>query len=591
MNREEVRMPWRHFVEAWLARGTIRSRLIVLLLLFVIAPMLTLVVLYGSYSQKALLQEVNASNRHTLETYSSSVNKTMESVLSASNIIAQDGRLQEIIHAREAASPYSQFVGQEEIKKKLTDVKYYILQDGEVTLYDDACHAYSTAEVEAGQACEEPWYRQTIEKNGYIQWFPLDRNDTSQLRPSINITRLIPYGSGGSRNAVLRIQLQPEQFLPKEAASGHHAATIHLVDADRRVLASTDSAGVGQLLPEEAVSEPDETILLPRHGWMLVLQVDQALLNQGLRQVLLIAVVIVGVLMSLFLALISLFSMMMTKPIMRLERSLSRMDHGNLNLQPELSGPREIRSLTLHFNRMVQRLSDSLQRVDEERGKKETARLEALQAQINPHFLLNTLNTIKWSAYMSQAPHVGEMISNLGKLLEISLHRSDELHPLAEEAEHLRVYMQLQKLRFQDRLELEIELEPEASRALLPKLTLQPIVENSILHGFANMQTVGRIHIHARAECGRVRLAIRDNGSGMTEETMREVSGLLTASGQERFSGIGLRNVHERIQLYFGRDYGLSIAGIPGSGTTVTLDIPLPAAERGGQPDESNGRG
>lgn len=271
--------------------------------------------------------------------------------------------------------------------------------------------------------------------------------------------------------------------------------------------------------------------------------------------------------------------MMITKPLSKLAHSIQVLDSGNLEVRVLLSGAYEIKLLTKHFNQMVLRLRDSIERNKVERRKKEIARFQALQAQINPHFLFNTLNTIKWTAYMSEAPHVAEMVSKLGRLLEKSFQQHGDLVTIREEVEHLELYLDLQNMRFNNNYTLHLEMPDFLMEKCVPKLTLQPIVENSIRHGFEDGSVQGEIRLKGNIEGTSFQLVIEDNGAGMKSQSTELLLEHSEGPAEFQFSGIGLKNVHDRIQLHYGKEYGLSISSQIGVGTAVSILLPLKGAD------------
>lgn len=234
----------------------------------------------------------------------------------------------------------------------------------------------------------------------------------------------------------------------------------------------------------------------------------------------------------------------------------------------------DVNGLVHSFDNMINRAEELVAVVIEEQKLENDLRYEALRAQINPHFLFNTLSTIKWSAKMSGANNVSKMISALGKLLEVSINKGEEQIPLSEEIELLKCYVYIQNMRHNDKFELRIKVTDERIYSYkVLKLILQPIVENSIIHGFSDMDENCIIEISIHTKEDYLIIDIVDNGFGMDKEKVEQ---LLQVEKNERqkFNGIGLKNVHERIKLKYGGGYGISISSEIGKGTTVSLAIP-----------------
>lgn len=248
--------------------------------------------------------------------------------------------------------------------------------------------------------------------------------------------------------------------------------------------------------------------------------------------------------------------------------------------EPIQASETEIQLLSDGFEEMVGKLNSLIDENKRVERRKRHAELELLQAQINPHFLYNTLDTIIWLIESDNKQVSIDMVSSLSSFFRFSLSRGKDVITLAEEEQHVLSYLQIQKTRYQDRMDYEIDI-PEALHAyLLPKLTLQPLVENSIYHGIKLQREKGQIKVSAVDLGDKIELIVKDNGAGMTEERLDELKAALN-NGEK--VGFGLRTVHQRIQLLFGDDYGLQLQSTEGVGTTVTAIIPKQKAELEGK--------
>ena len=237
----------------------------------------------------------------------------------------------------------------------------------------------------------------------------------------------------------------------------------------------------------------------------------------------------------------------------------------------------EIAELGMSFNIMVGKVRELLDAKIKEQENLKKAELRALQAQINPHFLYNTLDTIIWMAEANRPAQVVELVRALSRFFRITLSKGKDWIPVREEVEHISSYLTIQKIRYRDILDFAIDVEPEALDATMLKLTLQPLVENALYHGIKNKRSGGVITVRGRRwDDNRLLVEVSDNGIGMTAE---KVAQLRTALASEGFagsdSGFGLCNVNQRVKLYYGKQYGLTLESEYGQGTRVLLDIPL----------------
>jgi len=220
---------------------------------------------------------------------------------------------------------------------------------------------------------------------------------------------------------------------------------------------------------------------------------------------------------------------------------------------------------------MIARLNAQIQESTRKQASLRKAEQALLQAQINPHFLYNTMDTIIWLIEAEKTQEAVEMVSSLSSFFRHSLSRGQDVITLHEEEEHVCSYLQIQQARYKDIMRYTVNIAPELKGALIPKLTLQPLVENALYHGVKLKRELGHIYVTGRIEGADILLQVTDDGVGMPPEWLAQ----LTRSIEEgERVGFGLSTVHERLQLFFGPPHGLSISSQPGVGTTVTIRIP-----------------
>ena len=212
----------------------------------------------------------------------------------------------------------------------------------------------------------------------------------------------------------------------------------------------------------------------------------------------------------------------------------------------------------------------------EDEKEKRHSEIRALQAQINPHFLYNTLDAIIWMAASGKNDEVMEMTSALARLFRTSISSDHRLVPLSREKENILSYLTIQKMRYEDKLTYTLDMPERFDAFLLPKLILQPIVENAIYHGLKPLPDGGMVHIHALERGGCLVLSVEDNGVGMDEEQIRR----LFLQKPQDSHGIGVVNVHSRIRLLFGEPYGLFYSSRSGCGTRVEILLPMLTEEK-----------
>lgn len=283
----------------------------------------------------------------------------------------------------------------------------------------------------------------------------------------------------------------------------------------------------------------------------------------------LIATVIIIVL-SLCIALY--FVHRLARPIHMLVVKMSRVMQGNLNTKIEETGTREMVTAGQTFNHMMDEIKRLIVEREMVEKEKRMAEFAALQSQINPHFLINTLNSIRLMAMISKAENIKNMTHALIRLLSSSFNRGGTLTRLSEEIKNLRQYLFIMETRYGNKFKVEWEIDPAAEELYLLKLLLQPIIENSIFHGMSGKYADGLIRIQVARTSRHLLISIEDNGIGMSKARMDE---MLEEKGGAAFSGMGIRNVHKRIQLHYGSEYGVSVASNLFGGVSIELTIPV----------------
>jgi len=292
------------------------------------------------------------------------------------------------------------------------------------------------------------------------------------------------------------------------------------------------------------------------------------------------------------LAFIWFFANRIARAIVETVRVMGRVERGDLTARLPLAGNDETSLLARGFNRLVSRLEELLEEVKRQQERKTRAELQALQAQIKPHFLFNALESINALAVQNEGQKVSRMVTRLGSMLRISILQREEI-TVAQELDHLLSYLEIQKYRFDDLFQFEIDVPPELMNRLMPKLTLQPLVENCIQHGFEGIGYMGLIRVTAREEGERIAFYVEDNGIGIPPERLAAIeagpddaagTGDAPETGERR--GLGVRNVADRIRIRYGDRYGLFICSAPGQGTVIKIAVPNTA---GGVDREAEG--
>ncbi|MBE5037067.1 sensor histidine kinase [Subdoligranulum sp. DSM 109015] len=266
-----------------------------------------------------------------------------------------------------------------------------------------------------------------------------------------------------------------------------------------------------------------------------------------------------------------LLSQLLGRPLRGLASAMESFetDADHFTYRP-VGGTREVQELSNSFGHMVVRIQELMTTVREEEINLRKTELKALQAQINPHFLYNTLDSIAWMCEQGRNADAVKMVHALARLFRISISKGHELIPIAKEIEHAESYLQIQKYRYKNQFTYAFDVDPECLDYLCNKITLQPIIENAINHGLDLLVDEGHIDVEVKQDGEDIVFRVRDNGVGMTPE---QIEAIMQRGPKDR-TGIGIKNVNDRLKIYFGKNYGLHITSEPDVGTCVEIRMP-----------------
>lgn len=307
-------------------------------------------------------------------------------------------------------------------------------------------------------------------------------------------------------------------------------------------------------------------------GWKLVGVIPYSVFNHGMFNIRYF-IVILMLLMAMMLAVINrVVSVRISSPILKLNDSVKEYEAGK-HPQIYIGGSMEIRHLGDSIQRSYEQIDLLMHKIVLEQNERRKSELDALQSQINPHFLYNALDSITWMIEGERNEDAVFMISQLAKLFRISLSKGRTVISIEDELQHARSYMNIQKIRYKNLFSFKFDIDASVYSCCIVKLVLQPILENAINYGINGMDDSGEIKITGKEKDGIITLSVIDNGIGMSQE---EVELLLTDSKRihKHGSGVGLLNVNNRIRIFFGKEYGLTVESEPDEGTVISIRIP-----------------
>lgn len=297
---------------------------------------------------------------------------------------------------------------------------------------------------------------------------------------------------------------------------------------------------------------------------------------QEFGQILLVSAVVV---LAAMLLIGAGLSRLLSRPLAELADAMEQFEENadDFTYTP-VRGVREVQTLSESFGHMVVQLQNLMDTVREEQINLRKTELRALQAQINPHFLYNTLDSISWMCEQGKNEEAVLMVNALARLFRISISRGRELIPVRSELEHAASYLQIQSYRYKNQFQYSFDVDEDCLDDLCNKITLQPIIENALYHGLNGLVDDGEIRISVRREGEDIVFSVRDNGSGMTQE---QIDAIMSKERSDQ-AGIGIKNVDDRLKIYFGSDYGVTIHSVPDEGTEVLVRMPRVRQEKQG---------
>lgn len=358
-----------------------------------------------------------------------------------------------------------------------------------------------------------------------------------------------------------------------------------IIDESDNIIYNSNTSLIGQKFASIRPDEQSNIIVqspFERQRWTTYLYMPMSELSaEG--DILRRNVYVLALLMLLFLVIIStLLSSMMTRPIKKLMNNILQVEQGHFEQVAHINSRDEIGLLSNRFNRMSHELKRLVKQIQQEEKEKAAAEIRALQSQINPHFLYNTLGSVKWIASMQRADSIVEITEALIAMLRYAARAEGVMVSVREELDNLKNYMKIQRVRYYNRIRMDIVADDELLNPFMPKLILQPLVENAIFHGLAEIEEDGLVTIrvawNVNTRNGFV-IEVHDNGTGMDEETYRMVKELISGKVNPS-SSIGLYNVKRRIELHYGKAYGVEFESGEGKGTVFRIHLPYEDVSR-----------
>ncbi|NJD04140.1 MAG: sensor histidine kinase [Ruminiclostridium sp.] len=577
----------------------IRKKLMISYFIMIIIPLgMFSMIIYGKISDNQK-QQILYSALQSLNQAASYLNDRVNQTISVTDGLFYNKAIQEIL-SRNPAEYDNDTVLQIEDSGMLTSILSSFQQDKNiyrVRLYVRDGLLYSDENVNVfniTNVTNFPWYRKLLSSRERSLWNQPERFSDSDGNTVISLVRKFSNLNNLSETiGILRIDILEDNIKKIISnASISRQGIVYIKNSDGKIISCNDYDKIKSLSSDgntpdiENKPTPEwENVNMNGKGffikmadirntdWVLISMIpaeDLTAISKQFGDYILILMLGIVLIAYFFAYLISNSS---TKRIGQLVKSMEKLEQGNFEIKNNIIyGKDEIGRLMIKFNFLVRKIADMIQEQFIAGQKIKSAELKALQSQINPHFLYNTLDMINWAAAINQVPEIESTVQNLAKFYKLSLSKGKETIPIADEIEHIKVYLEIQNQRLENRIKLDLNIDEEIYEYSTIKIILQPIVENAILHGIMEKENnTGEIRISGKLDNSDIIISIHDDGIGMSEEKLQT---LLTKEISSQNYGYGIKNINERIKLYYGSQYGLTYKSAVGEGTSVEVRIP-----------------
>ncbi|WP_151737399.1 sensor histidine kinase [Paenibacillus tengchongensis] len=582
-----------------------KNKLIIFYIVVVMIPVLIVGIILTSYFRQVALERAKEQAINNVEKVKTQLASKLRVPTDISDLLYFSDELEvlantkysnilELTQAYRGATIFQEFILQ---YREISNIRFYIENE---TLVDNMSLIPLTEDLETRY-----WYKKVMESSG-IYWMYISDNENflTSERASINklsLVRQVPYPEYGT-TGILMVQVvqnelngmlvqEPfETIVMDEWGTIVAAKNPELVgsteeDIDSDIDLQNQTKGVIRTNVKGAASYViiDEMKPAGSASKLKVISIFEtgSILDDANKVGTLGLLIISGVLL-VALVMVYIISLLTTNRLLRLSRQLNQVALGNLKVVSHIDGTDEIGQLSRQFNYMVRSINQLIEQVvesNERNNKLEIAqreiKLKMMASQIHPHFLFNALESIRMNAHLKGEKEIANIVRQLGKLMRKNLEVGRERAPMKEEIEMIRSYLEIQKFRYEDRLMYEVNFDPRAADVLLPPLIIQPLVENSVVHGLENKEGTVHVKVDIAYVGNTLQIVVSDDGIGIRKQRLAEILELINKPEEEPQSRIGLRNVHQRLVMYYGAEHGLIIESRDGHGTTISFSIPV----------------
>ena len=576
--------------------SSIRTKLIFYFVLIILLTTILIASLSGMMYRKEMISEQNDNTRqivcqisNNVDYYIQEMERVIDSLQDDPRVIAYlaQGDHQELAELENSA--YDAVLSASNIHPEIAGIM--------VVSPHDIYVSNVMNRISSEPLIQENWYIQSEKNPGKVQLFskPIGRNINNIFQYSaddvVSISKAVIDKQTGKCTGVILIDMKLDIIKNIiESIQPSNMGFIYIVDAKDEIVYSPVNTVVNRIKNEWFRTAQMGILIKNVEGQRELLFHDNSKytqwktvgvfpLDEAQKVVTLITYASYGIallIMIFAIAIAVLSARSIANPITKLRLLMKSAEAGNFDVRFHRKYNDEIGQLGESYNTMIDRISELINLVQIQEKSKRKVEIAILEAQIKPHFLYNTLDTIQWMAQEHNAQDVVDLVDSLTSMLRIGLSKGNEIITVRMELKHVESYLMIQKTRYEDKLNYSIQVEEQLMSCRVIKLILQPLVENAIYHGIKEKRGQGQIQILGQIEDGKIHFQVIDDGIGMTPEKLEQINQLLKQDGlQQNEIGYGIFNVNTKIKLNFGDEYGLSFHSIYGQGTIVDLWHPM----------------
>jgi len=592
----------------------VNHQIFVLVIVTVTLPLMATSAIIYHFSTQAVKSEYQNSSSLILNNLSFNIDQYLQSIDKSTVNAPMDGQVQRALErwsldSREAAE--NRLISDlHTVENLASSIEMTIKNVDSVQVFAGnrifISGKYNRLDYDATDFDRQAWYLRTLEREGAIAVFgthmPFHR--TNATEPVISIARVINKIGTRQPLGVMLIDIRLDSLREILSLSENSNRNFIIADRDGLLIYSTDPEHIGSAKPFHEDHPSLQTILSEEtgklyavlanrksfvnfvtsrySGWKVLQYIPEDEMTKDARFLRKIILGLAFLSFGMAILFMYILNARVAKPIIQLSKQVKLVGMGQFDVNLRSNRQDEFGVLYQGIRKMTEDLQDIIERSSMAKAQQKVARFGALKSQINPHFLANALETVQMKAVIGGQRELGEMVGLLGRLFRIHIQTGKKTVPLREELAHTRLYVQVQQMRFGDKIRYVERLAEGSDAVQVLHFSLQPLIENAIVHGLEPRSGPGLLEISAGSEGRDLLIAVRDDGVGMDELRLEELAARLNEQSDTLDeTHIGIKNVHERIQYYFGEQYGIRIVSRPGEGTNVTIRIPAGETNRG----------